>query len=411
MPSFRYSALDGTGKAVRGEIDAPARADAIARLAEQDVYVTKLDCEDAGAAAAPARRFGLPLRRRVSLRSKAAMLRQLATALQAGLPLLSALRVVAQQAESDAMRTLASDLAERVQAGQSLSEAMGAHPREFSRLEASMVRVGETAGVLEEVMGHLTEFAERDVDIREKIRSAATYPVFVLALACVSVVLVVALILPSVIETVTESVGEAVLPAPTRALLGFSELVRAYWWALLAGAAAAIWAFRAWLARPRGRLAWDRLKLRTPVLGRTIRRIAVARFARTLGTLSKSGIQILDALGVLRGTLGNEVLARKIDDVAASITQGQSIAEPLRKTGEFPPLLIQVIAMGERTGRLDELLLQTAEAYEKDTTAAVQRVMTILPAILIVLLAVVVAFVLAAVLLPVVEMGTSLPEM
>ena len=162
------------------------------------------------------------------------------------------------------------------------------------------------------------------------------------------------------------------------------------------------------MSRPEGRLAFDKFKLRIPVLGTAIRRIAVARFARTLGTLSKSGIQILDALGVLRDTLGNEALARRIDEAAAGIRQGESIAEPLRKTGEFPPLLIQVIAMGEKTGRLDELLLQTADAYEKETSAAIERVMTILPAVFIVLLALVVAFILVAVLLPVIEMQASL---
>mgnify|MGYP000869654841 CR=1 FL=1 len=174
---------------------------------------------------------------------------------------------------------------------------------------------------------------------------------------------------------------------------------------------AKIWTPFFWVARPEGRYALDRFKLRIPVLGGAIRKIAVARFARTLGTLSKSGIQILEALDVLRGTLGNEALARRIDEVSAQITRGESIAEPLRQTGDFPPLLIQVIAMGERTGRLDELLLQTASAYEKDTAAAIGRVMTLLPGVLIVLLALVVVFILSGVLLPIIEMQTALPGM
>jgi type II secretory pathway component PulF len=337
------------------------------------------------------------------------MLRQLATALQAGLGLLPALRVVEQQAEHPALRSLAGDLAGRVQAGDSLSEAMASRPREFSRLEVSMVRVGETAGVLDEVMAYLSDFAERDVDVRDQIRSAAAYPVFVLSLAAVSVAIIVAVIMPPVMETVTDAVGAAALPLPTRILMGISDVLRSFGWALAIAAIGGVWGFRAWLRRPAGRLAFDTFKLRIPVLGTALRRLAVGRFARTLGTLSKSGIQILEALQVLRDTLGNEALARKIDEVTAEITQGQSIADPLRKTGQFPPLLTQVIAMGERTGRLDELLLQTAEAYEKETAAALQRVMTLLPALLIVLLALVVAFILAAVLLPIVEMGTAIP--
>jgi len=337
------------------------------------------------------------------------VLRQLATALQAGLPLLSALRVVEEQADTSALRGLISDLADRVKAGEALSQAMQAHPREFSRLEVSMASVGETVGLLDQIMGYLSDFAERDVEIREKVRSAAAYPVFVLALACVSVVIVLAVVLPRVLGTVTATV--TALPWPTRVLMGLSQLVASYGWLMLIVLAGAVWGFRTWLAWPRGRLAFDRFKLRIPVLGTALRRIAVARFARTLGTLSKSGVQILEALHVLRDTLGNEALSRRIDEAAASIRQGESIAEPLRLTGEFPPLLIQVIAMGERTGRLDQLLLQTAEAYEKETANAVGRVMAVLPAVFIVLLALVVLFVLSAVLLPIIEMETSVPGM
>ena len=256
------------------------------------------------------------------------MLRQLATALAAGLPLLSALRVVGEQAESDALKQLVLDVAGRVQGGESLSEAMRARPQDFSALEASMVGVGETAGVLDEVMRYLADFAERSADTREKIRSAAAYPAFVLVLAAISVVVVVAVILPGIIATVVDNVGEVALPAPTRILLGLSGALAAYGWLMAIVLVAAVAAFRAWLKRPAGRLAFDAFKLRVPVLGTALRRIAVGRFARTLGTLSASGIRILEALDVLRDTLGNEALARRIDEAAADITQGESIAGP-----------------------------------------------------------------------------------
>ncbi|HET6426875.1 MAG TPA: type II secretion system F family protein [Phycisphaerae bacterium] len=409
MPEYRYSAIGDDGEAVTGRIASGARAEAISQLAARSLYVTDLTAPGQAQEAAQGRAGGWSLRRRVPMRARASMLRQLATALKAGLGLLPALQVVAEQAEQAPLRSLADHLAQRVQAGDSLSEAMASRPRDFSRLEVSMVRVGETAGVLDEVMGYLSEFAERDVDVREQVRSAAAYPVFVLSLAAVSVVVIVAVILPRVIGTVIDSTGTMALPAPTRILLGVSGVLRSYGWALAIAAAGAVVGFRAWLRRPAGRLAFDRFKLRIPVLGTALRRVAVGRFARTLGTLSASGILILEALDVLRDTLGNEALAQKIDEVAAEIVQGQSIADPLRRTGQFPPLLIQVIAMGERTGRLDELLLQTAQSYEKETAAALQRVMTVLPAVLIVLLALVIAFILAAVLLPIVEMGTAIP--
>jgi type II secretory pathway component PulF len=402
--------MDRDGQAVTGEVSADSRPGAIAALAEDGIFATDvLDADAPPAGGGYLSRFRPRWRRRLPKGVQASMLRQLATAMRAGLPMLSALRVVQQQADSQVLRHLVADLATRVQGGSSLSAAMQAHPRDFSRLEVSMTRVGETAGLLDEVMGHLADFAERDLEIRQQIRSAATYPAFVLALAVISVAIVLTVIVPRVVAALEQNVS--LLPAPTRVLLAVSEFLGSAGWLVLLVVGGGFWAFRAWLAKPAGRLAFDRFKLRVPVLGQAIRKVAVARFARTLGTLSRSGIQILEALRVLRDTLGNEALARKIDEVAAGIKQGQSIAEPLRRTGQFPPLLIQVIAMGEKTGRLDELLLQTATAYEKETTASIQRVMTVLPAVFIVLMALVVGFILAAILLPIVEMGLSAPGM
>jgi len=405
MPQFTYSALDRKGGMATGGIEAADRAEALAVLAGRDLFVTEIAQQSF---AASGWLKWAPWGRTVRPRVKAAMMRQLATALEAGLPLLTALRTVQEQAHTPALRELVSDMASRVQHGQSISDAMAAHPRVFSRLEASMTRVGETSGMLDEVMGYLVDFCERDLEVREQVRSAATYPVFVLSLALVSVVIIVTLILPRVVGAVAEGAQPAALPAPTRLLLGLSHLLVSYGWLIALGVIAALTALVRWGRTPPGRLALDGLKLRLPLYGTAVRRLAAARLARTLGTLSRSGVNILEALGVLRDTLGNEALAREIDKVAADITQGQSIAEPLRKTGQFPPLLTQVIAMGEKTGRLDELLLRAAQTYEKETASAIQRVMSILPAVLIVLMALVVAFILAAVLLPIIEMETSI---
>ena len=406
MPHYRYNALDAGGSEVNGTVAADSRHGAIAALSGRGIYVTDLDQGDlAPKSAATALRLAWPVRRRITLRAKAAMLRQLATALKAGLPLLPALRVVEAQADTAAMRDLAGNLATDVQGGESLSAAMETHGRDFSRLEASMVRVGETSGMLDQVMGYLSDFAEKDLDVRERIRSAATYPLFVLGLAAVSVILVMTVVLPRMLSTIAGAIPT--LPAPTRILMALTSFLAAYWWGVLLLVVAVVAAFRWWVSRPAGRFVIDRFLLRIPVVGTALRRVAVARFARTLGTLSKSGIGILESLRVLRDTLGNEALARELDKVAAGITQGRSIAEPLRQTGQFPPLLIQVIAMGERTGRLDEMLLQTAEAYERETAAAIQRVMAIVPAVFILLLALVVGFILAAILLPVISIETG----
>ena len=404
MPKFRYSALHQDGQSVTGFLDADSTQQAIADLTDRGAFVTDISSGDDGSG-----RLGIPnwiRRNRIPARLHASMLEQLATALQSGLPLLVALRAAEKQADNRALRAMLGDLATRVQSGESLSAAMASQEGNFSKLQISMIRVGETAGLLDSVMVYLADLAVREMEIREKIRSAAAYPLFVLGLAFVSVLIILTWILPQILETVTES--GALLPLPTQILLGVTSVLRTWWWLLLIGIVLLSWGFGYWLSKPEGRLAFDTFKLKVPVLGTALRRIAVTRFARTLGTLSKAGVQILEALNVLRDTLGNEALARKIDEVAASITQGESIAEPLARTGEFPPLLTQVIAMGERTGRLDELLLRTAKAYERETTASVERLMTLLPAVLIVLLAVVVGLVLASVILPIANMQMAI---
>jgi type II secretory pathway component PulF len=409
MPEYRYIARDQQGKAATGWIAAAGRPQAIAALVAQGRFVTDIDQSAAAAPAVTGRRWPWSRRgeRRVGVRAKAAMFGELATALSAGLALLPALRIVEEQAGQPALRELVGDLAGRVQAGEALSEAFAQHRRVFSPLEVSMIRVGETAGVLDQVMGSLADFAQRDLDFREKVRSAATYPLFVLALAGVSVLVILLFILPRVLATIGDTT--ALLPWPTRVLMAISQGLRYWGWLALLGGIVGYWRWTRWLATPRGRLAWDGWLLRLPLLGGALRRVAVARFARTLGTLTQAGIGIIESMRVMRDTLGNQALALKIDEIAAGITQGKSIAEPLRQTGAFPPLLIQVIALGERTGRLDELLLKTADAYEKETATAVQRVLSVLPAVLIVCLALVVAFILAAVLLPVVSMELAPP--
>lgn len=403
MPEFQYSAMDQQGRVLSGSITMPTKPLAIAALAQQQRFVVEIgESMQKPQDVVSVKRSWSWSTRRISLRTKASMFAQLATALSAGLALLPALRVIEEQTRHPALRQLVQDLANRVQGGESLSEAFAEQPAVFTPLETSMIRVGETAGVLDRVMSSLAEFSERDVDFREKIRGAATYPLFVLGLAAVSVVIILVFILPRILATVGDD--PALLPLPTRMLMGLNWLIRSWGWLVVLAGLLGFWRFLIWRASVAGGLLWDGFLLRLPLLGNALRRAAVARFARTLGTLTQAGIGIIEAMRVMRDTLGNRVLANKIDEIAIGITQGQSIAEPLRQSGEFPPLLIQVIALGERTGKLDQLLLKAADAYEKETAAAVQRVMSILPAVLVVGLAMIVAFILAAVLLPIVSM-------
>ncbi|MEM9418802.1 MAG: type II secretion system F family protein [Planctomycetota bacterium] len=411
MPEFAYKALDRTGKSVAGVVSATDRAAAVALLGERDTFVTDME-ENAGgvkrrnSAKTVTQDTGVSLRwnsRKVSPRQRLTLLRQLSVGLSAGLTLVNALEVVSDQADSPAVKALVADLIERVTAGDSLSEAEACHPEAFSTMQVSMTRAGEAAGALDSVMASLTAFAERDLELREKLRSAAIYPLMVLGLGFVSILVIMLFILPRIMTVVSESGGD--LPLPTRILMGMTDWLRSptgIGAMMIAVVAAGLW-WR-WSRTLDGALAMDRFKLKLPFIGTAIRRVSVSRFARTLGTLAAANIPIVESMRIVRDTLGNEALARDIDTAADGIVRGSSIADELRDTGQFPSLLIQVIAMGERTGRLDELLMDTADTYDKETNAALQRVMTIVPVLFILVLALFVAFILAAALLPIMGM-------
>ncbi len=414
MPEFAYKALTRDGRSCGGAVSAASRSAAVNLLAERGEFVVELGegsaaardngaLETAPIRPTPAARFTLSAR--VSARQRAALLRQVSVALSAGLTLVAALRVVAEQAETPAQRELIDELTEAVQRGESLSDAMRSanDGKAFNTMQVSMVRAGEAAGVLDEVMMSLADFAERDVAIREKLRSAAIYPAMVLALAFVSIIVILVWVLPTIMESLADTGGD--LPLPTVILMQMSEALRSP-----AGIAAGVLlfagllAFWKWRQSDAGRLWLDGLTLKLPVLGSAARRVATARFARVLGTLTGAGIPVVEALRIVRDTLGNEVLGRRVDAATADIVRGRPVAESLGGDDSFPPLLVQVVAMGERTGKLDELLLRSADTYDRETEAALQRVMSVVPALLIVGLACVVAFILAAALLPIVGM-------
>lgn len=423
MPEFSYTALDAQGTSLTGTLTAASRRAAIDRLAARGEVAVEV-VERAGAGPGPGRVTASPAASaasatsaastgtslfgsRVSPRQKAAMLRQVAVALQAGLNLLPALEAVAEQAESAALRDLVTGLAERVREGSSLSAAMlQAGPKAFSALQVSMVEAGEAAGLLDEVAASLADFAERDLDVREKLRSAAMYPLLVLGLGSVSIVVIVVFILPRIMETVNTPFAE--LPLPTRVLMTLSNTARtpAGVVAVLALAAGVFFFFR-WAGTEAGARTTDGWKLKLPVIGPAVKKVGVARFARALGTLTGAGIQVVQALRITRNTLGNRIMAEQVDAAADAIVAGESIAAPLKAGGFFPPLLVQVVSMGEKTGRLDELLLRSADTYDRETRVALDRVMAVLPALLIMILAVIVAFILAAALLPIMTMDVG----
>ena len=417
MSQFSYKAVDRSGGHVRGTIESTDRRSAVAALTDKGHFVTELAEEAQSLSVTPSVKGGekaaLDLSRFVRLASRKvtnkdilAMTTQLSTALQAGLPLLNGLELIREQQHKPAMKEMLGEIVNAVSTGQSLSEAMAKHERNFSPLYLSMIRVGETGGILEQTTAQLAGILGRDEKIKTNMKNASAYPIFVLCVGLVSVVIIITWILPTIIGTISES--GALLPWPTRMLLGISGfteamLTKVYGWIILALIGAGLYYLFRW-TRTEGRIKWDTFKLRIPVLGNVLRTIAVGRFARTLGALTKGGVIILEALSVVRDTLGNELLGREIDAVAEKVKRGEPLAEPLSESGNFPPLLVQIVSIGEQTGKLDELLLNAAETFDTDADSAINRFMAIFPALLILLLALVIGFIIVATLLPIVVM-------
>lgn len=411
MAEFQYNGVNDSGQAVSGLIQASDRKAAVALLAGEGCFPSELTESSAPSAQVDiskgisdiksSLRFGSG---RVTNKDILAFTSQLATALKAGLPLHSAIEIIKQQQQKHGMKELLSSLSEDVSSGDSLSDAMAKHSRIFSDLYVSMIQVGETGGILEQTTGQLSSLLERDEKVRTDLKNASAYPIFIVIIGLISVVIVLTSVLPKIVETMA---NPEMLPLPTRMLLGISDLLLGYGpFMLVILALVSAW-FIKWRVTKEGRFRLDSIKLKIPVLGPVLVAIAVGRFARTLGSLTSSGITILNALHVVRDTLGNELLSRQIDMVADKVKIGQPLAEPLAQSGYFPQLLVQIVAIGEQTGRLDELLLNAANTFDEQADAAVTRFMAIFPPALILLLAVVIGFIIAATLLPLMTMELS----
>jgi type II secretory pathway component PulF len=413
LGQFSYKAVDKGGGHVTGTIEASDRRSAVVTLANKGQFVTDL----AEAAQAPSVKGGekatLDLSRfvrfgsrRITSKDILAITTQLSTALRAGLPLLNGLELIREQQHKVATREMLGQLVNAVSSGQSLSEAMAKHEKVFSPLYLSMIRVGETGGILDETSAQLGMILGRDEKIKTNMKNASAYPIFVLCVGLMSVVIIITWILPKILETI--SGGISVLPLPTRILMAVSGFTKGlfttfFGWLVIALIVGGLYYLIRW-TKSEGRIKWDTFKLKIPILGSVLRSVAVGRFARTLGALTQGGVIILEALSVVRDTLGNELLGREIDAVAEKVKRGEPLADPLGESGYFPPLLVQITSIGEQTGKLDELLLNAADTFDAEADSAINRFMAIFPALLILLLALVIGFIIAATLLPIVVM-------
>lgn len=406
MSLFEYKAVDSGGKACKGVIEASDRKTAIALLSQKGQFAMELAVTYAeGRAAAPKADTETRWRIRVSSKDTLAISIQLSTAIKAGLSVLDALQIIRDQQTKPGVVAMLDELIEQVNSGKPLSDAMASMPKIFGSLYISMVRVGETGGILEQTMDQLVKLLGREEKIKSNIKNAAAYPLVVMSVGLISAVVMLTWVLPKIIATI--GADPATLPAPTRILLGISSFLANYGWLAAIVLIAAGYAFVKWKDTPPGRLSWDSFKLKIPMIGTVLRTLAVGRFARTLGSLSKSGITILEGLAVVRDTLGNEALGAQIDEVCTEVKAGKPVAEPLGRSGLFDKLLVQIVAIGEQTGRLDELLLQAADTFDEQADEVLIRFASLLPTLLILMLAAVIGFIIAATLLPIMGMDMT----
>jgi type IV pilus assembly protein PilC len=425
MPKFEYTALDARGAESQGVVEASSQNDVVAQLRQQGFFPTSVAPEGqakksvkAGKAAAKTvavakssqkKSLGFLARKTIPTKTLMIFTRQLATLIDAGLPLLKGLNVLAKQEKDVVLKNSIVAIADSVQGGSTFSEAMGQHPRIFQRLYVSMVKAGEIGGVLELVLTRLAEFQEKAQKLKNKIKSAMTYPVVVLVIALLILVFLLTTIVPKFANIFKDMLGEnEKLPALTLWVMSVSDFVKGMFvppnlWFTLLGIAAIGSGWWALNNTERGRQFMDRMKLRLPIFGDISRKGAIARFTRTLGTLVTSGVPILQALNITKETAGNVVLADAITKVHDAVKEGESIVSPLEASGVFPPMVISMVDVGEETGQLPEMLLKVAEVYDDEVDNAVESLTSMLEPIMIVALAFIVGTIVIALFLPLIK--------
>jgi general secretion pathway protein F len=401
MPLFEYAVLDGKGKRKTGLLDAPSPQLAREILKKDGLYIVSLDSA-ADDSSTPAR-SSFPGSGRISRSDLASMTRQLSTLLRAGLPLLQALEALVEQMEKPAIRKTLSGVRNLVNEGASFHEALAQYPLVFPGIYVQMCRAGETGGFLEKIMGRLADTLDREVRLRGQVVAALIYPMVMTILGTVFLLFLFAYVVPQVVGIFTDF-GQT-LPVPTRILLFISGMVSRYWMLFLGMIVTAGISYRALSRNEKLGTALDAFKLRVPLFGPLALKVATVRLSHILGTLLASGVPLIKSLDVVGDVLGNRVLVSAVRDASWQVSQGGSLAQAFRTRGVFPPLLPRVIAIGEQSGELSEMLTGVAETYEEEVSRSVQSLTSILEPALILVMAVVVLFVVMAILLPIFELN------
>jgi len=406
MASFQYTARDKAGNSTSGTMDAENRQDLLQKLRAKGLVPTSIGDGQAkraaGARAAPI--IGTVKGRRVKADEMVLFTRSLATMVNSGLPLLQGIDIMIEQTENMNFKAVLTQVGQDIEAGLTFSDALKKHPRVFSELYSSMVRAGEASGNLDGILIQLAEYLEASQKLKREIRSAMTYPVIALVIVVLIAGGLLIFIVPK-FQDIFTGLGQ-VLPAPTRMLMAISNVLRSYILVVIGLAIAFFVALRYYISTPMGRLQFDTITLKLPVFGPLFRKVAVSRFARTMSTLTRSGVPVLSALEIVERTIGNEVLARAVNGSQASIKAGATISDPLARSGVFPLMVTRMIDVGERTGSLDELLTKISEFYDQQVEATISSLTAMIEPLLILFLGVIVGGMVLALFMPIFQLST-----
>ncbi|RPH77598.1 MAG: type II secretion system F family protein [Nitrospiraceae bacterium] len=406
MATFAYVGRTRSGAVKKGELSAKTRDEAVDQLRKQSVVVTSLEEKKSGAGG-----FNVNLSFGSGLTDKDLVVftRQFGTMINAGLPLVQCLEILSTQSENKVLRETIGEVKTQVEAGSTFSDALRRHPKVFDDLYVNLVHAGEVGGLLDTILTRLAKYIEKAMKLKGQIKSAMIYPAAILGVAAVVIAVLMIWVIPIFAKMFNElSGGKMGLPGPTQLVIDISNIFTSYWYVMLGSIVAIVFGIKKYYSTPQGRMAIDKLLLKTPVFGDLIRKASVAKFTRTLGTLLASGVPLLDGMTICAKTAGNKVIEETLINARVSISGGKTIADPLAASGVFPKMVTHMIAVGESTGALDAMLGKIADFYEDEVDQAVASLTSLLEPMMMVFLGIVIGFIVVAMYLPIFKMSDAI---
>jgi len=400
--SYAYKAKDRSGQIVSGNIEGDNTTAVVTKLRQMGYTVLNVNEKAAGVGGINIQLF----KKKVKLKDVAIFSRQFATMINSGLSLTKSLNILAEQTENPTLAEVITGIQKDVEAGQTLSDAIGRHDQVFSSLFINMVKAGETGGVLDDVLVRVAEHHEGEVTLKAKIKSAMTYPVVMFIMSMLILFAMLTFVVPVFVGMFASLGGD--LPLPTKVLVALSGFIRGFWYLLIAGVMGLRYAIKTYKKTTQGRMTIDKLKLRLPVFGNLNSKLAIARFTRTFGTLVTSGVPILQALEIVSATSGNEVVSKAIKATRVSIKEGETIAKPLAQSPIFPPMVVQMISVGEETGALDTMLQKIADFYEEEVATMVEGLTALIEPLMIAVMGTIIGGIIISLYLPMFKLITLL---